>query len=145
MNYTIKQTTEIAGLSADTLRYYEKEGVISPKRHENGYRFYDENDISALKYIIVMKYAHFTLTEMKDMEKLQAHEQGTQCNEVARRILTAKVAQLNQAILNYQKIVMLFEELLPMVESADAFYHNQDKINGFVEQIFDDIKDKEKR
>ncbi len=139
MNYTIKQTTDITGLSADTLRYYEKEGVISPGRHENKYRYYDENDIAALKHMVVMKYAHFTLSEIKSMEELQTHEQGTSCNEIAKRILNTKVLELSQAILNYQKIVMLFEELLPMIESADVFYQNKDKINGFIEQIFDDI------
>ena len=139
MNYSIKQTTEITGLSADTLRYYEKECVIAPKRRENGYRCYDENDIIALKYIVVMKYAHFTLYEIKSMEELQTREPGGRCNEIAKQILNAKFAELNQVILNYQKIAMLFEELLPMVESSDAYYSNREKISTFIEQIFDDI------
>jgi len=139
MNYSIKKTTEITGLSADTLRYYEKEGVIAPKRRENGYRCYDENDIVALKYVVVMKYAHFTLSEIKSMEKLQNREPGGRCNEIAKRILNAKYAELNQVILNYQKIAVLFEVLLPMVESSDAYYSNREKISTFIEQIFDDI------
>ena len=145
MNYTIKQTSEITGLSADTLRYYEKEGVISPKRSENGYRYYDENDIAALKYIVVMKYAHFSLSEIKSMEELQTHAQGTQCNEIARQILSTKADELRQAILNFQKTVMLFEEILQMIESADAFYKNKDRVNGLIEHIFNDISNKETR
>ena len=139
MEYSIKQTTEITGLSADTLRYYEKEGVIAPKRRDNGYRYYDENDIIALKYIVVMKYAHFTLSEIKSMEDLQNREPGGRCNEIAKQILSAKFAELNQVILNYQKIALLFMELLPMVESSDAYYGNKEKINTFIGQIFDDI------
>ena len=142
MNYSIKQTAEITGLSADTLRYYEKEGVISSKRYENGYRYYDDNDIAALKHIVVMKYAHFTLAEIKSMEELQTRGQGAQCNEIAKRILNAKVAELNQAIFNYKKIIVLFEKLLPMVESADAYYSNVNQINELINQIFNDIPKK---
>jgi len=145
MNYTIRQTAEITGLSADTLRYYEKEGVISPKRSENGYRYYDENDIAALKYIVVMKYAHFTLSEIKSMEELQTRARGTQCNEIAKQILSTKANELRQAVLNFQKTVMLFEEILQMIESADAFYNNKDRINGLIEHIFHDISNKETR
>lgn len=145
MNYTIKQTARITGLSTDTLRYYEKEGVIAPKRCENGYRYYDENDIAALKYIVVMKYAHFTLSEMKSMEELQKREPGVHCNEIAKQILSGKADQLRKAILNYQKIEMLFGEILPMIENADAFYANKDKINGMIEHIFNDIANKETR
>ena len=145
MNYTVKQAAKITGLSADTLRYYEKEGVISPKRRENGYRYYDENDIVALKYIVVMKYAHFTLSEIKSMEDVQARAQGTQCNEIAKQILSTKADEMRQAIHNFQKTVILFEEILQMIENADAFYHNQDKINELIEFIFNDISKKETR
>jgi len=140
MKFTIKQVTRITGLSADTLRYYEKEGVISPKRGENGYRYYDENDIAALKHIIVMKYAHFSLAEIKNMEELQTREPNSQCNEIAKRILNAKVTELNQAINNYQKIITLMETLLSMADSIDTYHSNQKRINEFIEQIFNDIK-----
>ena len=52
MGFTIKQAQEITGLSADTLRYYEKESIISAGRGDNGYRYYDELDIGLLKYIV---------------------------------------------------------------------------------------------
>ena len=83
MEWTIKQTSYITGLSTDTLRYYEKEGMVSPKRHENGYRYYDQQDIAILKNIVVMKYAHFSLAEMKSMEDLYVQNPGTACNESA--------------------------------------------------------------
>jgi len=140
MELTIGQTTEITGLSADTLRYYEKEGMISPKRHENGYRYYDENDIAILKNIVVLKYAHFTLSEMKSMEEIYAREVNVECNEISKRILNAKITELNQAINNYQKIIALMEELLSMADSSDAYYRNERRIDEFIEQIFNEIK-----
>lgn len=45
MNYNIKEFSQLLGLSVDTLRYYEKCGLISPKRNEvNKYREYNEKD-----------------------------------------------------------------------------------------------------
>jgi len=140
MNWTIRQATEITGLSADTLRYYEKEGMISPKRHENGYRYYDDSDVALLKNIVVMKYAHFTLTEMKSMEELYARETSGACNEICKRILNAKIKELDQAVRNYRKIIALLEALLPMVESAEIYRSNEERVDEFIGQIFDDIQ-----
>lgn len=140
MQWSIKQTTEATGLSADTLRYYEKEGLVAPKRHENGYRYYDERDIAGLKNIVVMKYAHFTIAEMKKMEALYTRGPGAECNQICRRILNAKITELHQAIRNYQKIIKLMEALLPMVESIDAYSANEKRVDAFIEQIFDDIQ-----
>jgi len=140
MEWTIKQTTKKTGISADTLRYYDKEGIISPQRHDNGYRYYSEADITALKNIVVMKYARFSLAEMKSMEELFQREPNADCNEIGKRMLLGKIAQLNQAIHNYQKIVRLMEELLAMVDSADAYQCNKESIDSFISQIYDDIK-----
>ncbi|MCL2058368.1 MAG: MerR family transcriptional regulator [Oscillospiraceae bacterium] len=140
MKWTIKQAAAVTGFSADTLRYYEKEGMLSPKRHENGYRYYDDNDITVLKNIAVMKYAHFSLAEMKSMEELYAREPNTDCNKIARRILNGKIVELNRSILNYRKIVKLLTELLPMVDSIDAYLCNEKRIGEFIDQIFNDIR-----
>jgi DNA-binding transcriptional MerR regulator len=140
MELTIRKAAELTGLSADTLRYYEKEGMISPKRHENGYRYYDENDIAALKNIVVMKYAHFTLAEMKSIEELYKYNPNSECNMIARQILTTKINGLKQAVNNYQKIIKLMEALLPMVENIDAYLKNESRIDAYLDQIFNDIK-----
>jgi DNA-binding transcriptional MerR regulator len=149
MEYTIKQTTEATGLSADTLRYYEKEGIITLKRHENGYRYFNERDIAMLKNIVVMKYANFTLAEIKSMESIynrysrEPGEEATECaecNELINQMLNAKITELNQAVSNYQKIVKLMEALLPMIDCVDAFYSNEKQIDEFIEQIFNDIR-----
>lgn len=140
MEWTIKQTAEKMGIPADTLRYYDKEGIISPKRSENGYRQYSDNDISTLKNIIVMRYAHFSLAEMKSIEELFKHAPSVDCNKISRGFLNAKITELRQAICNYQKIVTLMEELIQMIGSVDAYITNKDRIDAFISQIFDDIR-----
>ena len=144
MKWTIKQTAEQTGISADTLRYYDKEGILSPKRRENGYRYYDEADIMMLKNMVVMKYARFTLTEMKHMEELFHKEPNMECNEISKRVFQAKIAELNQTISNYQNIVRLMHELLSMMDNAEAYLRNKDRIGKFINQIFENIRHDQK-
>ena len=45
-NLSINQVEKMTGVSKRNIRFYEKEGLLLPKRNEeNGYRIYDENDI----------------------------------------------------------------------------------------------------
>jgi DNA-binding transcriptional MerR regulator len=87
-----------------------------------------------------MKYAHFTLAEMKSMEELQTSESSPACNEICKRILNAKITELNQAIHNYQKIVTLMEALLPMVDSIEVYRSNEGRVDEFICNIFNDIQ-----
>ena len=47
-SYTIHEIAALYGVGPDALRYYEKLGLIRPRRAENGYRIYDLNDIYRL-------------------------------------------------------------------------------------------------
>ena len=49
--YRIGEMAEMTGLTRDTLRFYEKKGVIAAKRRENGYRYYTERDMYKLMSI----------------------------------------------------------------------------------------------
>ena len=140
MGWTVQQVTEITGISADTLRYYDKEGLVSPKRLDNGYRLYDEDDIVHLKNLVVMKYARFTLAEIKQMERLFEQEPNADCNEISRTVLSGKVIELRQAISNYQKIIALIEQVLLMVDDADTYQANKTQVDAFIDQIFDEIQ-----
>lgn len=141
MGWSIRQAAEQTGLSIDTLRYYDKEGLVSPKRGGNRYREYEEKDIAALKNIIVMKYAHFSIAEIKSMEALFGHTPSADCNEISREMLTSKIGELRQMIDNYRKIVSLIEEVLPMIESSNSYRVNSGRIDIFIDKIFRDIRD----
>ena len=55
---TISQASEKYGLSADTLRYYEKIGLIPPvNRKESGIRDYNEKDCNWIEFIKCMRSA----------------------------------------------------------------------------------------
>lgn len=140
MVWNIKQFAEEVGTSVDTLRYYEKEEILSPKRRENGYRCYDEEDLALMKNITVMKYACFTLAEMKSMEEVFRLKPGVKCNEVSKQLISGKIKELKLTISNYQKIVTLMEEILPMVDTAKEYDCNKEKIDEFISRIYEDIR-----
>ena len=50
--YLIGDMSEIVGVSRDTLRFYEKKGIIKARKKENGYRYYLEEDLFRLMSIL---------------------------------------------------------------------------------------------
>ena len=151
MELSISQISEVTGLSADTLRYYEKEGILSAKRRENGYRYYDEKDITDLKYLVVMKYAGFSLAEIKNIATIdpESISPGTGPNEdcvaVVKNLIDKKITELKMAICNYQRIVELLNASLSIVDCPEAISQeeirkNSNALDEYIGQIFEDIR-----
>lgn len=68
--YSIKETSEITNVSSYTLRYYEKEEIIYPKRDEQGNRTYSEDDIKWIEFVVRLKNTQMPLTKIKEYAKL---------------------------------------------------------------------------
>ena len=63
--YTIQDVSQKTGLSAHTLRYYEKEGLISGvERSKGGFRQYSDSDLEALWLICCLKNTGMPLNEI---------------------------------------------------------------------------------
>ena len=63
--YSIQEVSKKTGLSAHTLRYYEKEGLISGVgRTQGGFRQYSEEDLEALGLICCLKNTGMSLQEI---------------------------------------------------------------------------------
>jgi DNA-binding transcriptional MerR regulator len=60
----IGELATAAGVSRDTLRFYEQQGLIRSRRLENGYRDYPEEVLMLVKYIRTAQQLGFTLTEI---------------------------------------------------------------------------------
>lgn len=53
--YKIGDVANLMGLSRDTLRHYEKRGILTSQRGDNGYRYYTDQDISRLISILYQR------------------------------------------------------------------------------------------
>jgi DNA-binding transcriptional MerR regulator len=86
--HRIRAVTQLLGLSADTLRYYEKIGLL-PRiaRNVAGARNYSEQDISRLRFIRRAQKMNFSLAEIADLLRMRAAPQRARTPV---RALTAK-------------------------------------------------------
>ncbi|WP_196778823.1 heavy metal-responsive transcriptional regulator [Lysobacter silvisoli] len=69
----IGQLAKRAGVAIDTVRYYERNGILPlPERQASGYRAYDERDVDRLRFLRRAKALGFTLTEIRDLLELSS-------------------------------------------------------------------------
>lgn len=90
-----------AGVGIDTVRYYERAGLLAPSRRlASGYRRYTALELSRLRFIRRAQALGFTLSEVRDLLALSAKR------DVARvkRSAQAKLADVDQKIAALQKI-----------------------------------------
>lgn len=70
----IGQLAQRAGVGIDTVRYYEREGLLPrAQRLASGYRTYGEQDVRRLRFVRRAKALGFTLPEIRELLDLSAH------------------------------------------------------------------------
>jgi MerR family copper efflux transcriptional regulator len=70
---TIGRLAKKAGVNIDTIRYYERNGLIpEPARRASGYREYGATDVARLRFILRAKELGFTLAEIGELLSLSA-------------------------------------------------------------------------
>lgn len=72
----IGQLSRKSGLSRDTLRFYEKEGILKSNRLSNNYRVYQGKDLDRLRFVESARQAGFSLREIQKLLKLSASGRG---------------------------------------------------------------------
>lgn len=80
----INEVEKLLSVSRSNIRFYEKEGLISPKRKENNYRDYSEHDVSKLKKILTLRKLGFTVEEISSMQKGELSLQKASADNVIR-------------------------------------------------------------
>ena len=84
--YQVKDIMQMFGITRDTIRYYEKQGLIEPMRTDNGYRTFDLLNVEKLKKVLDLRNLGFSVKEVKTMfidEKLEKN--GTSLIELRKR------------------------------------------------------------
>ena len=118
-NLKRKEVSELLGISMDTLRNWEMNGLVKIKRKENGYRIYTYEDIQRLKVIRSLKCGNYSLSAiLRMLNKLSEHNEAD-INEVLNSpnenediisVCDKLIISLNLAIKNAEEILeMLYE------------------------------------
>lgn len=94
-NYKISDVSKETGLSADTLRYYEKAGLLKNiNRAPSGVRLYSNADLSRLRFIQRAKTMNFTLDEISKL--LQMRENPARAKKNVRQLTQNKLDEVEQ-------------------------------------------------
>lgn len=100
---TIGQLARHAGVGVETVRFYERKGLLAaPARRASGYRQYDQAGIARLRFIRRAKELGFTLNEIKELLSLRL-DPATTCADVKARA-EAKIADIDGKIDTLQRM-----------------------------------------
>jgi MerR family transcriptional regulator, copper efflux regulator len=106
---TIGLVARCAGAGVETVRFYQRQGLIEEPHRTSGYREYDEEVVARLGFIRRAKELGFTLKEIKELLSLR-RDPGTPAADVRRRAL-AKIADIEGKIRALQKMKKALQQL----------------------------------
>lgn len=138
----IKEVSGITQLSVGNIRFYEKKGLLLPRRKENGYRSYTEEDVERLKQIQNLRMLGLSVEQVREclegavslpdmlrerMSQIEKEQEELMCQRKLCRILTEKncsVRALNSCIreasARYEKE---YEETLQKIRKKDLMQY----------------------
>ena len=103
MALTIGQVARQCGVGVETIRFYERKGLIAqPGRPESGFRTYPHDAVQWVRFIQRSKALGFSLCEIKELLSLRVDSKST-CDEVKGRA-EAKIADIEQKIAHLQEM-----------------------------------------
>ncbi len=98
---TIGQVAKLADVGVETLRFYEREGLIEePPRRASGYRQYPTHTVDRVRFISRAKELGFTLKEIKELMSLR--DGGGKRRGEVRAIAEAKMRDIDQKLARLQ-------------------------------------------
>ena len=107
-NHTIGQLAKAAEVNVETIRYYERRGLISqPPKPAEGYRTYPQTTLARILFIKRAQELGFTLGEINNLLSLgESH-----CSEV-QELAEAKLASVREKINDLHRLEQVLEELV---------------------------------
>lgn len=115
----IKEFAARAGLTPDTIRFYEKRGLLCPARKQsNRYRRYSEEDLEIVQQIKIGQALGFTLAEIK--RGADAWRRGKLTTEAQIGMMEVKVSEVNSKVQQLQRIRHYLKRKILWMKSAGS-------------------------
>lgn len=135
VNMQIKDFANKYQIQTDTIRFYEKENLLKPRRRENGYREYDEECEKQLQLIIVLKQLGFTIKEIQQLLLLRDESISTECNNSTVLLFERKILKIEERITFYQQAVKLLQTVKALV-NEEKYIENKAVIEELISVLF---------
>jgi MerR family transcriptional regulator, copper efflux regulator len=131
-SYRIGEVTRLLGISADTLRYYEKIRLLPAiNRTESGIRVYLKRDLSRLRFIQRAQKMKFSLKEIAELLKMR--EDPQHARDEVRLLTRSKLTEIEEHLDDLQflrnelqlllNLCTASEDGCPIIESIDNEKH----------------------
>lgn len=112
--FTIGKLAAAAGVNIETVRYYERRGLLpQPQRSAGGYRQYDHDDLERLRFVARAKQLGFTLSEIAELTAGDG-------DDVARVVLDAARAKLEAVQRRQTELAELRDRLERLVGTCEG-------------------------
>ncbi|USL45313.1 MerR family transcriptional regulator [Priestia megaterium] len=129
--FSIQEVARMTGLSAHTLRYYEKIGLLSSPLRKGGKRRYTEGEIRLLKFMKMLKQTGMSLEDIQEFLK-----DGCLLENIDSTAIQLKKIQTRADILN--KHLLLLEKQKQAIETVMNV--TKEKLETY-ETMIGDLKD----
>ncbi|WP_028237989.1 MerR family transcriptional regulator [Stutzerimonas azotifigens] len=117
MTLTIGKLSKTTGVNVETIRYYERIGLLTPAvRTESGYRTFGEREAERLRFVKRGRELGFSLEEIRTLVEL-ADQPGQPCAEVD-RLAEGHLAEVRQRIADLRRLEAELERLVGCTESS---------------------------
>ncbi len=116
MEYSIGEFSKLTGLGIHTLRYYEQEGLIAPKRSSGNRRCYSDKDLAWIAFIKRLKDTGMPIKEIRHYAELRADGDSTLSERM--EMLVQHQQALNEQIARLQEHKIKLDEKI-------EFYKNE--------------------
>ncbi len=94
----ISELAKRTGLTAHTLRFYEKQGLVSHNsRSEGGYREYDETDLRRVEFVRTARNVGFSLEDIAMLLSIRVDKDSHSCEQVV-EITRRKLNEVNERL-----------------------------------------------
>ncbi len=116
---TIGKLAGLADVNIETVRFYQREGILKePTKKANGYRYYDEDYVAKLIFIKKVKELGFSLKEIKELLEINTKPRAT-CNFVKDKV-SKKIIEIDEKLNDLKQIRQSLTKLsCACDESAD--------------------------
>lgn len=106
---TIGKLAKQANVSVETIRFYERRGLLKQPRNSTGFRKYPTDYINRIQFIKKSQDLGFTLNESKELLELKLQSKA-KCSDVLDRT-QEKISEINQKIADLKKMKKSLEKL----------------------------------
>lgn len=117
---TISKAAKKAGVGVETIRFYERKGLIKqpPRPMDGGFRVYPEETVACIRFIRQAQEIGFSLREIEELMSLRA-DRSADCSEVRERA-AAKLEEVDEKLDQLGKIRSALNELIAVCPGRGA-------------------------